>query len=652
MYSHLFGDDKKYKKLLAKDLVEILTKADKAYHLDGKEIISDEYYDLLKDQLRKRASKNPYFKKVGFRPPDKIKVKLPYYLGSQNKYHYEDGKELNKWFSKYKNPEEYYISEKLDGISCLIMTDEEGNYKIYTRGDGIFGIEITYIKDYIKTIPKKLPPEFAVRGELLLSKENWEKVKEEGANARNLVAGVINSKTINEKVLTLIDFVAYDYLSDRISINDGMKYIKSLGFKVALHTLINHKMNTDELLEQLKLFRVNSDYEIDGIVITHNKAHLIEKGQNPEYSFAFKSNSLLDYAEVIVKDIEWNISKDRYLKPVVLFNPVVLEGVSIKRATGFNADFIVKNKIGKGSIIKIQRSGGVIPDIVEVLKPSDDNEPLMPTVPYIWNKTKIDILIEGDEKNREQDIKTFTFFMKSLKIKGVSEGIITKLYDNSYDTIYKIINITKEDVLKIDGFKEKSAVNLIEALNEIKSKSCKDIMNASNLLGRGIGEKKIEIIFETYPFICIDKKRALSLTIADLKKINGMGDVISKQFIENLNKFFEFYEELGFTEVSPKKKSKESPKEGSKEEKKKSKESPKIEINKKIENFHFVFTGFRNSSYEDYIKKNKGYVDKTIVKATNYLIIKDKTKITVKVKAAEEKGIKIITEEEFIDFMK
>ncbi len=650
MYSHLFQEDKKYKKLLAKDLVEILTKADKAYHLDGKEIISDEYYDILKDQLRKRASKNPYFKKVGFRPPDKIKVKLPYYLGSQNKFHYEDSKELNKWFAKYKNPEEYYISEKLDGISCLIMTDEDGNYKIYTRGDGVFGIEITYIKDYIKTIPKKLPPEFAVRGELLLSKENWEKVKDEGANARNVVAGVINSKSINEKILPLIDFVAYDYLSDRIPINDGMKYIKHLGFKLALHKLVSHKMNVDDLLEELKLFRLNSDYEIDGIVITHNKSHPIEKGQNPEYSFAFKSNTLLDYAEVVVKDIEWNISKDRYLKPVVLFNPVVLEGVSIKRATGFNADFIVKNKIGKGALIKIQRSGGVIPDIIEVLKPAEDNQPLMPKVPYIWNKTKIDILLEGEEKNREQDIKTFTFFMKSLKIKGVSEGIITKLYDNSYDTLYKIINITKGDVLKIDGFKEKSAMNLIEALGEIKMKSCKEIMNASNLLGRGIGEKKIEIIFEMYPFICIDKKRALSLTIGDLKKINGMGDVISKQFIENLNKFFEFYEELGFKEEEPKEEAKKS---SSKEEaKKKSKESPKEEINKKIENNHFVFTGFRNKDYENYIKKNKGIIDSNIVKATNYLIIKDRTKITVKVKAAEEKGIKIITEEEFLELMK
>lgn len=622
MYSHLFESTNLYKKLLAKDLVEILIKADKAYHLDGKEIISDKYYDLLKVQLRKRASKNPYFKKVGFKPPDKIKIKLPYYLGSQNKYHYEDSKELNKWFDKYKSPEEYYISEKLDGISCLIITDKDGNYSIYTRGDGVFGIDITYIKDYIKTIPKNLPNEIAVRGELLLSKANWDTIKDEGANARNVVAGVINSKSINEKILPLIDFIAYDYINDRRPLNDGMKILEGHGFKIAMNKLVSHKMNVDELLEELVEFRKTSDYEIDGIVITHNKSNKLENGKNPEYSFAFKSNSLLDYAEVVVNDIEWNVSKDRYLKPVVIFNPVILEGVSIKRATGFNADFIVKHKIGIGSIIKIQRSGGVIPDIIEVLKEADNNEPLMPKVPYIWNKTKIDILIEGDEKNREQDIKTFSFFMKSLKIKGVSEGIITKLYDNSYDTIYKIINITKEDVLKLDGFKEKSAVNLIEALEEIKMKTCKEIMNASNLLGRGIGEKKLELIFTKYPFICIDKKRALELTIEDLKQISGMGDITSKQFIDNLNKFFEFYEELGFKED-------------------------------KEENFfegkYFLFIDIKNKDYNDIIIKNNGFIEKEITKNTNYIIIKNYEKLTTeKINSIKEKGIKIITEDEFI----
>lgn len=635
MYEFLFDDKQLYKKLLAKELVEIITKADKAYHNDGKAIITDDYYDLLIERLKERAPKNPYFKKIGFKPSEKTKIKLPYYLGSQNKFKFEDSKEINKWFSKYKSPTEYYLNEKLDGISCLITSDNDKNIKIYTRGDGYNGLDITYIKTYIKNIPTDLPKNFAVRGELLLSKKNWISIKDEGANPRNVVAGVINSKTINLKILNLIEFIAYDYLSDRLPINDSMLYLESIGFKIAKYKLINHTLNTDELFEYLKEFKKNSEYEIDGIIITHNKSHNLDIGKNPDYAFAFKSNIILDSVEVIVLDVEWNISKDKYLKPIVKFNPIIINGVSIKQATGFNADFIVKHKIGKGSVIKIQRSGDVIPHITEILKESDDNLPLMPKIPYIWNKTKIDILIEGDDKNRDHDIKSFTFFMKSLNIKGISEGIITKLYDNSYDTLYKIINISKEQILEIDGFKDKSALNLITSLNEIKLKSCKEIMIASNILGRGIGEKKLELIFKEYPFICIDKNKALELKIDDIKKINGMGDITSKQFIDNLNKFFEFYQELEFKEI----------------EKSKSKSPPKI-INKKIENKHFVFSGFRNKEFEDYIKENNGIIDNNIIKNTNYLIIKDNTKITTKIKIAEEKGLIIILSKDFLNFIK
>jgi len=614
-----------YDKLKAKDLVKILKEADDAYHNKGKIIMPDDEYDLIKDHLRKIAPKNPYFKLVGFKPPEKFKIKLPYYLGSQNKIKYGNIKELDNWFSKYNKPIEYVISEKLDGISCLFIND--GEIKIFTRGDGVYGTDITYIKDYIK-FPTKIPEGFAIRGELLLSKKNWELMKDIGANARNVVAGIINSKTINKKVLEKIEFVVYDVFSDRIKNEDGLKLAKKLKFKVVKHKVFKDRLSNEHLFELLKDFKKNSEYEIDGIVITHNKSYEIKDGENPPYSFAFKSNELLDVAQVIVTNVEWNISKDRYMKPIVQFNPVKLNGVVIKQATGFNADFIEKNKIGVGSIINIQRSGEVIPHIISVIKEADNGRPLMPTIAYKWNKTHIDIIAELDDKHRDVDIKNFTFFMKSLKIKGVSEGILSKLYDNGYDTLKKIIEITKEEILEIAGFKEKSASNLLEALEEIKKKNCNEIMIASNIIGRGLGEKKLELILKNFPEICQNKKKGLDIKIEDLMKINGMGELTSQLFLDNLMKFYEFYDDLGF-------------------------KLKKVDVIIKekdgiFKNVYFVFTGFRSDEIEKFIKDNGGEVENNITSKTNFLIMKDRNKITNKIEKAVEKGVQIISKDDFV----
>ena len=614
-----------YDKLKAKDLVKILKEADDAYHNKGKIIMPDDQYDLIKDHLRKIAPKNPYFKLVGFKPPEKFKIKLPYYLGSQNKIKYGNIKELDNWFSKYNKPFEYVISEKLDGISCLFIND--GEIKIFTRGDGVYGTDITYIKDYIK-FPTKIPEGFAIRGELLLSKKNWELMKDIGANARNVVAGIINSKTINKKVLEKIEFVVYDVFSDRIKNEDALKLAKKLKFKVVKHKVFKDRLSNEHLFELLKDFKKNSEYEIDGIVITHNKSYEIKDGENPPYSFAFKSNELLDVAQVVVTNVEWNISKDRYMKPIVQFNPVKLNGVVIKQATGFNADFIEKNKIGVGSIINIQRSGEVIPHIVSIIKEADNGLPLMPTIAYKWNKTHIDIIADLDDKHRDVDIKNFTFFMKSLKIKGVSEGILSKLYDNGYDTLKKIIEITKEEILEIAGFKEKSASNLLEALEEIKKKNCNEIMIASNIIGRGLGEKKLELILKNFPEICQNKKKGLDIKIEDLMKINGMGELTSQLFLDNLMKFYEFYDDLGF-------------------------KLKKVDVIIKekdgiFKNIYFVFTGFRSDEIEKFIKDNGGDVENNITSKTNFLIMKDRNKITNKIEKAVEKGVQLISKDDFV----
>ena len=609
-----------YKKLSKEQLVNLLLNYDNEYYNLGETSITDDEYDEIKDYLKSIDKKNEYFKKIGAEISTDNKKKLPYFLGSQDKIK-DDEKTLNKWLTKYNNPSSYIISEKLDGISCLI-TYNKNIIKLYTRGNGIYGQDITQFKDYIKGIKILTDLKIALRGELIINKNNWSKISDKGANARNVVAGIINSKTINKDLLKYVEFVVYDVIEPRLTIEDALIYAKELKFNVVNYIIVS-KLNIDILYNILKEWKDKSKYEIDGLVVIHNEIYKIKSGQNPKYSFAFKSLKMQQEIEVIVRDIEWNVSKDKYLKPIVKFDEIQLNGVKIKKATGFNADFIVKNKIGIGSKIKIIRSGDVIPHIKEVLTYST---PLLPTLPYIW-KGK-DIILDTIIKNREQDIKSYTYFMKALNIKGIGEGIITKLYDNNFDTLEKIINITKNELINIDGFKDKSADNLIKSLITIKNKGCLELMNASNILGRGLGEKKIKLVIDNYPYICENQDKALKITVNDLMKINGLGEVSSNLIISNLKLFFEFYNKLNIKkdEIIIK----------------------EVPIYAKYKDNIYVFSGIRNKELEDIIIASGGKVSNTVSKKTTALIVKNKDDDTTKMKNAIKYNIPIIIYNEFI----
>jgi NAD-dependent DNA ligase len=615
-----------YKKLNKEEIVELLKEADYNYHNLGKTIYTDYEYDEIKDYLKKIDKKNPYFKEVGAEIiNNENKVKLPYFLGSQDKIK-DDVKILEKWLKKYNNPSSYIISEKLDGISCLIVYNNN-DIKIYTRGNGIYGQNITHLKDIIKGVFKVKVAKFAVRGELIINKENWLKIAHKGANARNVVAGFVNSKKIDMEIAECVEFVAYDVLEPRTNIEDALITAKKNNFNIVKYVKVS-KLSITELYDLLKNWKETSKFEIDGLVITHNDIYKLKSGENPKYSFAFKSLAMQEEVIVTVKEIEWNISKDKYLKPIVKFDEIKLNGVKIKQATGFNADYISKNNIGIGSTIVIIRSGDVIPHIKEVLTPSLNKKPLFPDVEYVW-KGK-DIMINNNNKNRDQDIKIYTYFMKSLEIKGIGEGIITKLYDNSYDNLIDIINIKKEDLLKIEGFKEKSATNILKSLNEIRSKNCLELMTASNLFGRGMGEKKLTLIINEYPYICNNQEKALNLTKEEIMKINGMGDKSAILFISNLNEFYKFYNSLNI--------------------KNENKNEKKEEIKKvnKFNNNVYVFTGIRDKELEKIIIESGGKISTTVSANTTLLIVKSYNDNTVKVKTAKELNIPIIEYAEFI----
>jgi NAD-dependent DNA ligase len=612
------------KSLSNKEIVSILEKADEQFFNTNQTLFDDDMYDIIKKYLRDIDKRNPYLSKVGAKITINKEL-LPYYMGSLDKIK-EDEKEINRWKQKYTN--DIVISEKLDGISCLLYYD--GNeVKMLTRGNGTEGQNVSHILKYLKIDTSKFTTKIAIRGELIMSRHNWDETF--GSNARNVVAGTIHSKVVNKDIIDKIDFVAYDMLYPRKSLKSSLETLSELKILTVKHKNIQRdELNVNLLSDLLQKWRKDSLYEIDGIVVHDNGVHNIISGRNPKYAFAFKTILTNEQAEVIVTDVEWNVSKHRNLKPLIKFNQVVLSGVKIKQATGFNGKYIKENKIGAGSRLIIIRSGDVIPHVLKVLSPSSTGEPKMPTVAYKWNG-EYEISLFGDEKNKEQDISSFVYFMNTLSVKGVKEGVIKKLYESGYDTLSKIINIKLEELLKIDGFKQKSAESIYNELHNIRDVDCHKLMAASNVFGKGFGERKIKLITNEFPFIIKDKAKTLSLKLEDLLKIKGLAEISSQQFIDKLPDYMKFYEELNITCKTL------------------SVENAEIETNAFFKNKTIVFSGFRNKEWEKEIEKSGGKITTSISKNTDYLVVKDKTDITSKIQKAQDLNVAILSWEEFME---
>jgi len=617
-----------------KDIINVLIEADKAFFNSGQPKLTDDIYDIIKDYIRKKYPKDAYLKRVGADVDNK--VVLPYYMGSQNKIK-DSESEITKYKKKYPGP--YLISDKLDGVSGMFVYEGD-NVKLYTRGNGREGQDISHLHKYISGFPKiKKQDKLAVRGEFIISKDNWDKLKKVDdtlSNPRNTVSGAINSKILNKQLLKMIDFVAYTLVFPNLP--NGLPELDKMKFNVVNNTVVDD-ISLAFLSKNLEVSRKNK-YVIDGIVISDiSKVYEIALGKNPEYSFAFKSIHTLEQIEVIVKEVEWNISKDKYMKPIVKFDEILLDDVKIKQATGFNAGYIEKNNIGPGSRIVIIRSGNVIPHIQSVLTTSANGKPSMPgelDKDYKWNDTRVDIIKIGEDRNADFDIKNIVYFMKTAEVDNMGPGNITKIYNAGFHNIKSILKIQKEDLLKIEGFKGKSADNILKALEKVKELDCLVLMDASNMLGRGFSYKKIKMITDVYPSILIDnadnREKSLKISIEDLMKVEGIAKISAKLFIENLPRFYEFYDSLG---VKCK---------GIEEKVDKSVEKTE---NANIKDKKFIFTGFRNKDYEKIIVENGGKVVTSISKSTHYLIVKNKAEKSGKIDKATELGVKILDIPEF-----
>ena len=520
--------------LSEKTLNAMLIKTNEVYRNLGpneQPLVSDNQYDILEDYIKEKYPKSNIIGKIGA-PVEKNKIKLPYEMASMDKIK-PDTKALPSWKSKYNGP--YVLSCKLDGVSGLYTTEND-SFGLYTRGDGKVGQDVSHFLTYLK-LPKD--KDIVVRGEFIMAKKTFEtKYSSKFANARNLIAGTVNRVSINDTVNDM-DFVVYEMIKPVLKPSEQMEKLRELGFNVVRNET-HENINNDELSKILVDWRDNYDYEIDGVIVTNDQIYSRKSG-NPDHSFAFKMALSDQMAETKVLDIEWNASKDGYLKPIVHIEPIKLSGVTIKKATGFNGAFIESNKIGVGAIIQIIRSGDVIPYIRNVITPAE--QPLMPTVDYIWNDSHVDIMLENKNDDENVRNKNIVGFFKGIEVDGLGEKNVVKMVDAGYDSVPKILAMTKEQILSIDGFKEKMAEKLHSGIAEKTEKaSLSKLMSVSNMFGRGFSDKKIELILNEYPNI-LSSTEDEETKVKKLKDIKGMALKTAQAFVKEIPQFIGFLQQ-------------------------------------------------------------------------------------------------------------
>ena len=597
-----------------KEIEAIIELANKNYRSEesnssSKELLlTDSQYDILYDYLQNRNPTLSVFTNIGVET-EKGKAKLPVNMPSMSKIKAESDA-LPKWKEKYNG--DYIVSAKLDGISGLFTT-VESTPKLFTRGDGKIGQDISSLIPYLD-LPVDVD-NIIIRGEFIIPKGVYkEKYENISSNPRNLVAGIINSKKQNREKLEDLFFVAYEVIGPSMRPENQFLLLKQIEKNIGMNkrfNCVNHVQISFENLQNKNLstillkWRENYEFEIDGIIVTDNKLHPRTDG-NPKHSFAFKMIISDQILESTVVGVEWNVSKHGILKPRIRIQQVNIGGTIIEYVTAFNARYVVNNKIGIGTIVRIIRSGDVIPYIHEVVKSSD--EALMPSVPYTWNETKVDLIMNDFNNQNGVKEKKMIGFFKALEVEGMGPGTIKKIVASGFREISDVINMSENDLLKIDGIQNKTANKLFTGIQtKIKEASLSQLMGATSIFGNGMGEKRCRIVLDNIPLFEWNDQLTDKELEQKIASIPGFALKTANQFILHLKEFIEFMKKIHLEEKLFEKKENNS----------------EINTNHPLRGKKVVLSGFRDKIFQELLKKNGIEIGTSISSKTDILIVPD-----------------------------
>jgi NAD-dependent DNA ligase/DNA polymerase/3'-5' exonuclease PolX len=628
MYDHIRLKGQPFiDKLSENQMASLIQDASDKYYNTSQPPLEDKHFDLLQGTFKQKYPNNKVNQEIGA-PVTRNKVDLPYFMGSMDKIKL-DPKTIAAWSAKYHGP--YIISCKLDGISGLFST-EGPRPQLFTRGNGTVGQDVSHLIPHLRAFLPVQEKNIVIRGEFIIPRLVFDqKYKKDFANPRNMVAGIINQKGVDSKIAD-VHFVSYEVIKPVLKPYNQMKFIKDLEQTECVHFALCDQLNVGVLSETLIHWRANNDYEIDGVIVTDDHVHERKTSGNPDHAFAFKMQLEDQVSQSTVVDVIWTPSKDGYLKPRVRIQPIHLGGVCIEWATGFNAAFIVNNGIGVGSEIELVRSGDVIHHINKVITKTT---PMLPNVPFVWNATNVDILLENADEDDTVISKNIAGFFKGIEVDGLGSGIVAKLIYAGFDTVPKIIHMSFDDFLSVEGFKDKMAHKIYDGIrSKLEQASIVTLMAASNIFGRGFSRTKLELILTDYPDVLVASDSD-ALKIRRVASIKGMASKTAEAFVTSIKEFCNFLVECNL-------------------ESKLSVESLNTVVadvdSSLLYGKSVVLTGFRSKPLEEKIKAAGGKIGSSVTKSTLAVITKDlEGEMSGKLADAQKHNVPIMTQEEFED---
>lgn len=653
------------------ELIDLINYHNNRYYNDDAPEISDFEYDKLMKELIKLEEENPKLKKidspsirVGGKPLDKfnqVTHKVPM-LSLSNAYSSQDLKDFDKRVrDSIDGNIEYVVEFKIDGLS-VGLTYENGVFeKGATRGNGVIGEDITQNLKTVKTIPLKISDkeDIIVRGEVYISKDNFDNInkiqEEQGlqlfANPRNLAAGTLrqlDSKLTAKRPLDIFIFnLEYIQNSKIKTHSESLEYLSELGFKVSPSYKVCKSI--EDVIEHIEYWTINrSDlsFEIDGMVIKVNNLDQRDSmgytAKSPRWAIAYKFPAEQKKTKLV--DIIVEVGRTGTITPTAVLEPVRLAGTVVSRATLHNEDYINEKDIRIGDTVLVQKAGDIIPQVVEVIKEDRTGEEIkfnLPTKCPVCSEPTV--RLEGEAAVKcinmscpAQIRRGIIHFVSrdAMNIDGLGESIISLLLDNNIiKDVADLYYIKKEDVINLERMGEKSATNLINAIEQSKQNDLYRLINGLGI--KYIGVKGAKVLAKSFNNI----DEIINASIDDLINLEEFGEIMANSVIQFLK------EDKNINVIN---KLKEA---GVNIE---SINSVDNDIVKIFEKMKIVLTGtlptLKRNDAKEMIESRGGKATSSVSKSTTFVLAGEEA--GSKLTKANELGITVVDEEKFLDMLK